>query len=71
VTARLTTLTGYVVLAAAFVAWSVVTSRRPSLITFPELVARAATSRAVRLLLVLAWAWLGWHLFARGNGAFE
>jgi hypothetical protein len=35
------------------------------------LLARVTSSRPGRMLLVLAWAWLGWHLFARGSGAFE
>jgi Family of unknown function (DUF6186) len=71
VTARVVTLIGYAVLAATAISWSVVTSRRPSLETLPSLLARATASRAARLAFVLAWAWLGWHLFARGSGAFE
>jgi len=68
---RLATLTGFTLLAAAVAAWSVVTTRRPSLETLPTLLSRITSSRLVRLLLVIAWAWLGWHLFARGSGAFE
>jgi len=68
---RLATLTGFTLLAAAVAAWSVVTTRRPSLETLPTLLSRITSSRLVRLVLVIAWAWLGWHLFARGSGAFE
>jgi hypothetical protein len=25
----------------------------------------------VRILVVVGWIWLGWHLFARGSGAFK
>jgi hypothetical protein len=69
--ARFVTLAGFAVLAAAVAAWSVVSTRRPSLVTLPELLSRITTSRPLRLLMVIAWAWLGWHLFARGSGAFE
>jgi uncharacterized protein DUF6186 len=68
---RLVTLAGFTLLAAAFAAWSVVSSRRPSLVTLPTLLSRITSSRVLRLLVVIAWAWLGWHLFARGSGAFE
>jgi hypothetical protein len=69
--ARLVTLAGFAVLAAAMVGWSVAGARRPSLVTLPELLRRITSSRPVRLLVVIAWAWLGWHLFARGSGAFQ
>jgi hypothetical protein len=51
--------------------WSTFSARRPSLVTLPQLLGRLTASRPVRLLFVVAWAWLGWHLFARGSGAFE
>jgi Family of unknown function (DUF6186) len=69
--ARLVTLAGFTLLAAAVAAWSAVSTRRPSLVTLPTLLTRITSSRVLRLLLVIAWAWLGWHLFARGSGAFE
>jgi hypothetical protein len=71
VTSRVVTLAGFAVLAAAGLWWSAVTARRPSFVTLPRLLARATGSRAVRIVFALAWAWLGWHLFARGSGAFE
>ena len=70
-TARVVTLAGFAVLVAFGIYWSAVTARRPSLVTLPQVLARITASRPVRLLFVLAWAWLGWHLFARGSGAFE
>ena len=69
--ARLVTFAGFALLAAAVAAWSVVSTRRPSLVSLSELLSRITTSRPLRLLVVIAWAWLGWHLFARGSGAFE
>jgi hypothetical protein len=71
VSARFVTLAGFAVLAAFGIYWSVVTARRPSLVTLPQLLGRITASRAVRLVFVVVWAWLGWHLFARGSGAFE
>jgi hypothetical protein len=71
VTARTVTFVGFAVIAAAGLCWSIVTARSPTLTTLPRLLARITRSRVVRLLFVLAWAWVGWHLFARGSGAFE
>jgi len=71
VSARTLTLAGFALIAAAAIGWSVVAARRPSVITLPRLLAGATESRIVRLVFVLVWAWLGWHLFARGSGAFE
>jgi hypothetical protein len=70
VNARFVTLAGFAVLGAFGICWSAVSARR-SLVTLPQLLGRVAASRPVRLLFVVAWAWLGWHLFARGSGAFE
>lgn len=70
-TARTVTFIGFAVLAAAGVGWSIVAARSPTLITLPRLLARITRTSLVRLLFVLAWAWVGWHLFARGSGAFE
>jgi hypothetical protein len=71
VTSRSVTYTGFAVIVAAGLIWSVVTARSTDLVTLPRLLARLTRSRWVRLLFVLGWAWLGWHLFARGSGAFE
>jgi hypothetical protein len=71
VSARVVTLAGFAVLAAFGISWSAFSARRPSLVTLPQLLGRITASRPVRLLFVAVWAWLGWHLFARGSGAFE
>jgi len=68
---RFATLAVFALIAAAATGLALVSTRRPSLITLPALLARVTESRACRLVLALVWAWLGWHLFARGSGAFE
>jgi len=68
---RALTFLGFAVIAAAAVAWSFVSARRPNLVTLPRLLTRLTRSRLVRILLLLGWGWVGWHLFARGSGAFE
>jgi len=68
---RIITLAGFAVLSLLVVGWSAYTHRRPDWCTLPQLVARITRSRTGRLVIVLAWAWVGWHLFARGSGAFE
>ncbi len=70
-TAREVTLAGFAVIFAAGIGWSLLVARRPRLISLPRLVERITAHRWARLALALAWAWLGWHLFARGSGAFE
>ena len=70
-TTRIVTLAGFALIAIAGVWFSLISARRSDLMTLPQLLSRVTDSRAVRLLSVLVWAWLGWHLFARGSGAFE
>ena len=62
---------GFAVIGAVAVGWSFVAARRPNLITVPGLLARLTRARIPRLVLVVVWGWVGWHLFARGSGAFE
>jgi hypothetical protein len=69
--ARFVTLAGFAMIAAAIAGLAVASAHRPSLVPLPRLLARATESRACRLVLAVVWAWLGWHLFARGSGAFE
>jgi hypothetical protein len=71
VTARNLTLAGFAVIFAAGIGWSLVVARRPGLISLPRLVENVTAHRWVRLAFALGWAWLGWHLFARGSGAFD
>ena len=68
---RVITLAGFAVIVGAMVALAIASARTPSLIPLPRVLERATRSRTGRLLFVLVWAWLGWHLFARGSGAFE
>jgi Family of unknown function (DUF6186) len=68
---RTITFFGFGLIVTAAVVWSIVAARSPTLITLPRLLARVTRWRVVRFLLVVGWAWLGWHLFARGSGAFE
>ena len=70
-TSRGVTYAGFAVLVAIGIGLSVFTARRSDWTTLPQLLVRLTRSRVVRLLFVLAWAWVGWHLFARGSGAFE
>jgi hypothetical protein len=67
---RSMTFIGFAVIVAACVGWSAV-APRTGRVSLPRLLARLTRSRLARLVVVLAWAWLGWHLFARGSGAFE
>ncbi len=51
--------------AAALVLWAV-SRRAPTAVAPPSAVlGRLATGPLARVLLVLAWMWAGWHLFAR------
>lgn len=64
-TSRSVTLVGYAVLLAAVLAWELVglVGRRTP--TLGDTVDRLTHNRWVRWLLLGAWIWLGWHLFAR------
>jgi Family of unknown function (DUF6186) len=63
------TYAAYALVAVMAVAWQVTCVRRDSL-TFGKLVAWLRGNRVVRILLLLGWAWLGWHLFVRGTASF-
>jgi hypothetical protein len=68
---RTVTFAGYALLLVAFVTWTVVAARRPGGLTLPDVLDAITRTRARRLACLAAWAWLGWHLFARGSGAFD
>ena len=70
-TSRAITLTGYVVLVGLVVIWTVATSVRPQLPTLAAVVRAVTAPRIGRVLLLLGWAWLGWHLFVRGSAGFD
>ncbi len=68
-TVRDLTFAAYAVIGVALVTLQVVTSRRGSL-TLGQLTDRLMRRRSVRMAFWLGWAWLGWHLFARGSATF-
>ena len=67
--ARDVTFAVYAVIGVALVALQAATWRRGSL-TLGQLTSRLMRRRSVRLVFLLGWAWLGWHLFARGTATF-
>jgi hypothetical protein len=71
VTSRTATFTGYAVILSLFVLWSIMTTRHERWMTLPDAIASLTRRRGVRIIVVLGWVWLGWHLFARGSGAFK
>ena len=65
-TSRQLTIAAFVALAlAAVVLYVAGRTRRLGLAPVGEVVDAARSSLPGRLGLVLAWAWLGWHLLAR------
>jgi len=66
---RALTLAGYAAIASGAVVYQSVTWVRHSL-TLGRFVRWLIWGRARRVLFLLGWAWLGWHLFARGNATF-
>lgn len=63
------TYASYAVLFAALVALEAVRLRRGSL-TLGRIALSVAARGPVRVLMFAGWAWLGWHLFARGSVSF-
>ncbi len=59
----------YAVIAVAVLAWQAYAVSRGSL-PLGRLLAWLLRRRVVRMGVVLGWAWLGWHLFARGSATF-
>ncbi len=64
---RTITLLGYAVLGAALLACQTLGLLLRRIATLGQALGRLRHSRAGRPLLLLAWLWLGWHLFARGS----
>ena len=62
---RATNLAIWVVLWSLFAGWTVFTSLRHDLPSFGTLAAAFRQHRGTRWLLLVTWAWLGWHLFVR------
>jgi hypothetical protein len=61
---RALTIAGYLVLAVSIVAYEL-RSRRRGTATFGDALRLLVRARAGRMLVLVAWLWLGWHLFAR------
>ena len=65
-TSRQITIAGFVVLALFGLVLEVVGLRRRSRIpTFGQLIGWLMRSSAVRLAILFAWWWVGWHFFTR------
>jgi hypothetical protein len=64
--------TVYAVLVAMLLLWGAITRwRRPRYATFDDIVTRLLRHRFWRWAVWAGWAFVGWHLFVRGRGAFE
>ena len=70
-TSRTITFVGFGLILVAMITWATVAALVPSWMSLPDAFRVLTRRRAVRLLVVAGWIWLGWHLFARGSGAFN
>jgi hypothetical protein len=61
---RLVTLLGYAVIAASAVGVELAARRRGAG-TFGDALAAALCRWQVRMIVIAAWLWLGWHVFVR------
>jgi hypothetical protein len=62
----------YAVLAGLLLLWSVFTwAKRPRYTTVNDVAARLMRHPVWRWAVWAIWAFVGWHLFVRGRGAFE
>ena len=68
---RFFTYAGFAIIAALALAWEVLSTLRLKSMTVQRTIRWAMGSRVVRLVLLAFWIWVGWHLFARGSGAFQ
>jgi hypothetical protein len=60
-TERVLTITVFVACVAALPALHLTARRSPRLCELSTLFARLMATRATRVAVVLAWAWIGWH----------
>jgi len=66
--ARALILTGYLIIGLALLALTLLSHRRPSSVArVCELAAGATRRRAGRLLVLVAWWWVGFHVLARSG----
>jgi hypothetical protein len=70
-TSRTITFIGYGVILAAIVGWALLAARRARGLSLSDAIILLTRTRTARVLVVIGWIWLGWHLFARGSGAFK
>jgi hypothetical protein len=62
----------YAAIAALWLVWIVFTYvRSPSSVSVDSLAARLMRGPVARWIVWASWAFVGWHLFVRGRGAFE
>ncbi len=59
------TIAGYLVVAAGIVALQVLASRTRVVPSLGDLLTRAMRSRTGRVGILVAWAWIGLHFFAK------
>jgi hypothetical protein len=60
------TVLGFTLIAIALIALEVVARRRGSRVpTAGQMAGFLMQTRITRVLILLLWGWLGWHLFAR------
>jgi hypothetical protein len=63
---RVITVIGFAIVVAGLFALEYIARRkRSSIPTLGEFLGYAMRPRAGRLLILLAWLWLGWHFFSR------
>jgi len=65
------TFAGYAAIVLSIGVWTFVTSRHTRWMSLSDAIVALTRRRSARILVVLGWVWLGWHLFARGSGAFK
>lgn len=62
----------YALIAASAIAWGVLAHlARPRFATLDNVRTRLMRHRIARWIVWALWAFLGWHLFVRGSGAFK
>jgi hypothetical protein len=62
---RSATLAGYAALAAMMIACEAIARRTGHCATAARVISALVARRAVRLLVLAAWLWVGWHVFVR------
>jgi Family of unknown function (DUF6186) len=74
VTSRSITFAGFAVIVGVMLVWAAFSARRahrPDSVTLARAVGALTRTKWGRVMMLLVWAWLGLHLFARGSGAFK